>query len=88
MNHPRRDVLKEIEWMAGLGLGFIDLTLEPPVAASWKVDAKAIRRDLRHRGVGSRAHVLRGACNFHSTVVEQVHAGCAGQLMFSPISTA
>src|SRR5436853_6336320 len=30
MNHPRRDVLKEIDWMAEMGMDFIDLTLEPP----------------------------------------------------------
>jgi sugar phosphate isomerase/epimerase len=50
MNHPARDVLQEIEWMAAMGLGFIDLTLEPPLAASWKVDAAAIHRALqRHQ---------------------------------------
>jgi sugar phosphate isomerase/epimerase len=50
MNHPARDVLQEIEWMAAMGLGFIDLTLEPPKAASWKVDPVAIRGALeRHQ---------------------------------------
>jgi len=50
MNHPAHDVIEEIEWMADMGFGFIDLTLEPPRAASWKVDPGAIRRALeRHR---------------------------------------
>jgi sugar phosphate isomerase/epimerase len=50
MNHPAQDVLHEIEWIAAMGLGFIDLTLEPPQAASWKVDRVVIRRALeRHR---------------------------------------
>jgi sugar phosphate isomerase/epimerase len=50
MNHPARDVLDEIEWIAAMGLGFIDLTLEPPQAASWKVDRAVIRQALeRHR---------------------------------------
>src|SRR4051812_7760302 len=50
MNHPARDVLQEIEWMAAMGMDFIDLTLEPPMAASWRVDPGAIRRSLeRHR---------------------------------------
>jgi sugar phosphate isomerase/epimerase len=50
MNHPAQDVIQEIEWIAAMGLGFIDLTLEPPQAASWKVDGVAIRRALeRHR---------------------------------------
>src|SRR5262249_41122556 len=46
MNHPAHDVLSEIEWMAGMGLGFIDLTLEPPAAASWRIDAAAVRRAI------------------------------------------
>ena len=27
MNHPGHDLLKEIDWIAGMGFGFIDLTL-------------------------------------------------------------
>jgi sugar phosphate isomerase/epimerase len=50
MNHPARDVLQQIAWVASLGLDFIDLTLEPPMAASWRVDRNAIRHALdRHR---------------------------------------
>ena len=50
MNHPGNDPVNEIEWIAGLGLDFIDLTLEPPEAASWRVDPRAIRAALeRHR---------------------------------------
>lgn len=50
MNHPERNVLDEIAWMAEAGMDFIDLTLEPPGAASWTVDTKAIRASLdRHR---------------------------------------
>lgn len=46
MNHPARPVLKEIEWMAEMGFEFIDLTLEPPAAAVWKVDLREIRKAL------------------------------------------
>jgi sugar phosphate isomerase/epimerase len=50
MNHPEHDVLDDIERMADLGMEFVDLTLEPPQAASWNVDTKAIRAALqRHR---------------------------------------
>jgi sugar phosphate isomerase/epimerase len=56
MNHPGRDVLHEIEWIAGMGLGFIDLTLEPPAAASWRVDPAAIRRALDRTGLGVVGH--------------------------------
>jgi len=49
MNHPAQEIVHEIEWMADMGLGFIDLTLEPPRAASWKVDPKTIGQALtRH----------------------------------------
>jgi sugar phosphate isomerase/epimerase len=47
MNHPARDVLKEIEWIAAMGLEFVDLTLEPPRAAVWQVDVNAIRQRLQ-----------------------------------------
>jgi sugar phosphate isomerase/epimerase len=56
MNHPGRDVLQEIEWIASLGMGFIDLTLEPPMAASWKVDRLAIRRALERHRLGVVGH--------------------------------
>jgi sugar phosphate isomerase/epimerase len=56
MNHPAREVLHEIDWIAAMGLGFIDLTLEPPLAASWKVDRAAIRRALDRYGLGVVGH--------------------------------
>jgi sugar phosphate isomerase/epimerase len=56
MNHPAQDVLHEIDWMAAMGLGFIDLTLEPPQAASWKVDPVAIRRSLERHGMDVVGH--------------------------------
>jgi sugar phosphate isomerase/epimerase len=65
MNHPRRDVREEMEWMAAMGLEFVDLTLEPPRAASWLVDPKAIRRVLEANGlraVGHTAYYLPLAC--------------------------
>jgi sugar phosphate isomerase/epimerase len=61
MNHPAHNVLGEIEWMARMGLEFIDLTLEPPCASSWMVDASAIRAALRKhnlRVVGHTAYYL------------------------------
>jgi sugar phosphate isomerase/epimerase len=61
MNHPRHDVIEEMEWMAGMGLDFIDLTLEPPATPSWKVHPKAIRAGLERHGlrvVGHTAYYL------------------------------
>ena len=69
MNHPAVDILSEIEWMAELQLGFIDLTLEPPDAAAWKVQPAAIRRALRDHGmkaVGHTAYYLPFASAFES----------------------
>jgi len=56
MNHPARDVFREMAWMAEIGIDFIDLTLEPPAAASWRVDGKAIRRALDQYGLGVVGH--------------------------------
>lgn len=56
MNHPERNILDEIEWMNELGMEFIDLTLEPPGAASWSVDTKAIRAALEHHSMKVVGH--------------------------------
>jgi sugar phosphate isomerase/epimerase len=56
MNHPKEDVLAEIRWMGEMGLEFIDLSLEPPGAASWRVDTVAIKRALTDRGMGVVGH--------------------------------
>jgi len=56
MNHPAHDVVEEIAWMAEAGLEFIDLTLEPPTAASWRVDARSIRRALDETGMQVVGH--------------------------------
>jgi sugar phosphate isomerase/epimerase len=56
MNHPERDVLEEIAWMGDLGMEFIDLTLEPPAAASWRIDAVAVRRAVESYGMPVVGH--------------------------------
>lgn len=56
MNHPAQDVISEMQWMAAMGLEFIDLTLEPPAAASWRVDPKAIRHALDSTGLAVVGH--------------------------------
>ncbi len=78
MNHPARDVLEEIEWMAALGMEFIDLTLEPPAAASWRVNPHAIRESLDRHGmhvVGHTAFYLPMASAF-----EEVRRACVCEL--------
>lgn len=69
MNHPKADVLAEIAWMAEMGLDFIDLTLEPPVPAAWRVEPAAIAAALEQHGmavVGHTAYYLPLASPFES----------------------
>jgi sugar phosphate isomerase/epimerase len=56
MNHPGSDVLSEIAWMAQMGFDFVDLTLEPPAAASWRVEPRAIRDALDGYGLHAVGH--------------------------------
>lgn len=78
MNHPGRDVIGEIAWMVAMELDFVDLTLEPPAAASWLVDPKEIRRGLDDFGlevVGHTAYYLPMASPFEGirrAVVEEL----------------
>lgn len=67
MNHPREAISHEIEWMAALEMDFIDLTLEPPCAASWQVNPDEIRETLqKHKMevVGHTAYYLPIASPF------------------------
>jgi len=69
MNHPAADVLSEIAWMREMKLEFIDLTLEPPGAATWKVRPADVRRAVRDAGmavVGHTAYYLPFANPFES----------------------
>src|SRR5258705_10403167 len=69
MNHPARPVLREIQWMADMGFEFVDLTLEPPAAAVWKIDlpeTQKILRDHNLPGVGHTAYYLPLCSPFES----------------------
>jgi len=78
MNHPERNVIEEITWMVAMELDFLDLTLEPPTAASWRVNARDIRRALDDFGfevVGHTAYYLPMASPFEEVrraVVEEL----------------
>jgi sugar phosphate isomerase/epimerase len=78
MNHPGRNVIGEIAWMVAMELDFIDLTLEPPAAATWRVEPKEIRRALDDFGlevVGHTAYYLPMASPFEGirrAVVEEL----------------
>ena len=46
MNHPARPLSEQIQWLGEMGFDFLDLTLEPPHASSWNIDAPAVKRVL------------------------------------------
>jgi sugar phosphate isomerase/epimerase len=61
MNNPSRPLAKHIEWLGKMGFDFLDLTLEPPHAASWRIDAPALKNllaDSNLRVVGHTAPFL------------------------------
>src|SRR5215831_14338217 len=61
MNHPGRDLLSEISWMAESGFEFIDLTLEPPLAAVRNLDLQSVKTALEDHQlpvVGHTAYYL------------------------------
>ncbi len=67
MNHPKHDPVEEIEQFAELGLEFVDLTLEPPAAASWRVEVAQLRKALERTRlpvVGHTAYYLPLASAF------------------------
>jgi sugar phosphate isomerase/epimerase len=69
MNNPSEPLATEIAWMADLKLDFIDLTLEPPQAATWKVKVEDVADRIRDAGlavVGHTAFYLPIASNFPS----------------------
>lgn len=69
MNHPARSIVDEIKWMAEMKLDFIDLTLEPPVAAVWRINPKEIRLALQDHGlkvIGHTAYYLPLTSPFES----------------------
>jgi sugar phosphate isomerase/epimerase len=61
MNHPGRDLVKEIQEMAARGFDFIDLTLEPPMADVRRIDLRSVQDAVEESGlevVGHTAYYL------------------------------
>jgi sugar phosphate isomerase/epimerase len=56
MNHPGEPLKNEISWMSELKLDFIDLTLEPPAAATWQLRPAEVAAMLRDHGLGVVGH--------------------------------
>ncbi len=69
MNHPGRDVLSEIKWIAEMGFDFVDLTLEPPKADVRMINIEAVRAALQDSNlevVGHTAYYLPLCSPFES----------------------
>ena len=69
MNHPGTPLHREVAWMAELKLDFIDLTLEPPAAATWQMRPEEVGKLLRDHGlgvIGHTAYYLPIASSFES----------------------
>lgn len=56
MNNPQADLGTELRAIAKAGFDFLDLTLEPPAAASWRVDVRWLRAALQEHGLGVVGH--------------------------------
>lgn len=56
MNHPGEPLRQEIEWMAEMRLDFLDLTVEPPAAATWQLRPGEVAALLRDHGLGVVGH--------------------------------
>lgn len=56
MNHPGREVLSELQWMAEMKLDFVDLTLEPPMACTSLINVGAVRQCLHELNLGVVGH--------------------------------
>ncbi len=56
MNNPARDPLREIQWVAEHGFGYIDLTLEHPKTGADVVDIPTVRMALDETGLGVVGH--------------------------------
>lgn len=55
-NHPRRDLLDEIQWIGLNGFDFVDLFLEPDRALPGEVDLGALRTRIRDHGLSVVGH--------------------------------
>jgi sugar phosphate isomerase/epimerase len=79
MNNPAGDLLREIQSVSELGMDFIDLTLEPPAASSWKINVPQIRKVLQEANLGIVGHTA-----FYLPIaspIEEVRRGAVMELV-------
>ncbi|HNW35834.1 MAG TPA: sugar phosphate isomerase/epimerase, partial [Candidatus Ozemobacteraceae bacterium] len=56
-NHPRLDIVGEIQWIASAGFDFVDLFLEPDKGAAECVDTASVRAALDAHGLDVVGHL-------------------------------
>lgn len=69
MNHPGRDLIQEVRWIAGLDFDFVDLTFEPPLASPRTADLRTLKTllaDHQMSIVGHTAYYLPLCSPFES----------------------
>ena len=47
LNHPRKNLIKEIEWIGKNGFGFIDLFLEEDLATPKKINIQKVKETIK-----------------------------------------
>lgn len=55
-NHPRKNLLEEIEWIGDNGFDFVDLFLEEDQAVPEKIDIEKVRRIIKKHRLGVVGH--------------------------------
>lgn len=60
MNHPARDPLRELDWIAEAGFEFVDLTVEPPAAQEGRLQPGRLRARARELGLEVVGHTFWG----------------------------
>jgi sugar phosphate isomerase/epimerase len=55
-NNPKKDIVKEVEWIGQNGFDFVDLFLEPDMAVPEKIDTGKLKGVLEKHGLGTVGH--------------------------------
>lgn len=55
-NHPRLDLVQEIEWTGENGFGFLDLFIEEDQAVPEKIDVDSAKASIKKHGLGIVGH--------------------------------
>ncbi|MBI5332296.1 MAG: sugar phosphate isomerase/epimerase [Candidatus Aenigmarchaeota archaeon] len=56
LNHPRKDIIEEIEWIGKKGFDFVDLFIEEDMAVPEKIDTAKVKKTLRKYSLDAVGH--------------------------------